>query len=208
VLTVFRTDGMVEDTVDLVPGLEELVSVRVSERSVSVLKRPPAFGRTNLFAVHPEGVWSANNDRFELRLRSTAGGRLLRIVRAPGLEQPITDELETAIHERALAEVETPEDRRRMETWIALSPRPATQPAYDRLVVDDRGRLWTRAWATRAPADRWWVFSAAGDLLGSVDAPGGLEIMSVTCDRVWGVERDELDISYVVRYALSGPDIC
>ncbi|MGH7480856.1 MAG: hypothetical protein ACRELV_01770 [Longimicrobiales bacterium] len=208
VLTLFTVDGGLEDTVDIVPGRESIQSIVVGDRSVSVSKRSPAFGRTNVFAGHPDGVWSSTNDRFELRLREAGSGRLIRIVRAPGLEAPVTDALARAIHNHALAEAETADDRRRVEAWYALSPRPGTQPAYDRVVVDDEARLWVRAWSPLDDATRWWVFARDGDLLGSVDVPSGTTITAVRCGRAWGIERDELDVSYVVRYALRGVAGC
>ena len=57
-------------------------------------------------------------------------------------------------------------------------------------------------------ATRWWVFARGGDLLGSVDVPSGMKITSVRCGWVWGVEHDELDVGYVVRYAQQGVDVC
>jgi len=203
-LALFTTDGAMDDTVDVLPGREAIQTIDVSERSVSITKRPPAFGRANLFASHPQGVWSSTNDRFELRLREPGTGRLLRMIRAWGLERPVTDELAQEVYERALAEAETAADRRWAATWYALSPRPETLPAYDRIVVDDQARLWVRAWSALDPATRWWVFDADGALLGSVDVPGSTTITSARCGSLWGVEQGHLDVSYVVRYALQG----
>lgn len=208
VLTLFTTGGAVDDTVDVVPARETLTSIQNSEGSISVFRRPPALGRTNAFAVHPDGIWSSANDRFELRLREAGSGRLLRIVRAPGLERPVTAGLTKALYDRAIGEAETSDERRRTEAWFALSPRPKTQPAYDIIVVDDLARLWVREWSALDLGTRWWVFSGGGDLLGSVHVPSGMAITSVRCGWVWGVERDELDVSYVVRYALRGVDGC
>lgn len=207
VLTLFATDGSVTDTVDVVPGSETITGVQVSGQGVSVFRRSAAFGRSNVFAAHPAGIWSSPNDRFELRLRD-ARGRLTRVVRAPGLEEPVTDAAARVIRDRALADAQTPEARRRAEDWYALSPRPATQPAFDAIAVDDRARLWVRAWSPSSPATRWWVFAADGDLLGSVHVPNGTRITAVRCGSVWGVEQDELDVSYAVRYALRGTDGC
>ena len=67
---------------------------------------------------------------------------------------------------------------------------------------------WVRSRSTLGLATRWWVFARGGDLLGSVDVPSGMKITSVRCGWVWGVEHDELDVSYVVRYALRGVDVC
>jgi len=208
VLTVFDADGAVADTVDVLPGGEWIRSTQVSGQMVMVSMRSAAFDRSNLFAAYPDGVWSDTNDRFELRLYDAADGRLARIVRAPGLERLATDEVAQAIHDHEMADADTPDERRTTEEWFALSPRPTLQPAYDRVVVDDRGRLWVREWSGTDPSTRWWVFSGAGDLLGSVDVPSGTTILAVRCAAVWGVARDELDVSYVVRYALRGVEGC
>lgn len=208
VLTVFTTLGAVADTIDVVPGRETVTSIEQSGQSISVFRRTAAFGRTNVFAVHSDGIWSSANDRFDLRLYDAASARLLRIVRAPGLERPTTDALAETVRSRAFEEAETPAVRSQTETWYALSPRPATLPAYERLVVDDRGRLWASAWSTPGSVPRWWVFDRSGVLLGSVDVPSGATIMAVRCGAVWGVEQDALDVSYVVRFALSGEEGC
>ena len=208
VLMLFSTDGSLQDTIDILPSREAIQSIQVGDGSVSVTKRTAAFGRTNVFAGHPDGIWSSSNDRFELRLRELGSGRLIRIVRAPGLEEPITEELARAIQDRAVAEAETPDERRWAEAWYALSPRPETKPAYDRVVVDDQARVWVRTWSAPEPATRWWVFDGGGDLLGSVDVPRGMTLTAVRCGWAWGVEHDEFDVGYVVRYTLRGVNGC
>jgi hypothetical protein len=201
VLMLFDTEGAVDDTIHVVAGRESIASINVGDGVIQILRRSAAFGRTNVFAVHPEGIWSSSNDRFELQLWAADRGRLLRIVRAPGLERPLADGVVTAVRERAFAEADSPEARRRAELWLELSPRPEILPAYDLVVVDDVGRLWVRAWSAPDPGTRWWVFAAGGELLGYVDVPSGVTITAVRCGSAWGVERDELDVSYVVRYA-------
>ena len=68
-------------------------------------------------------------------------------------------------------------------------------------MVDDEARLWLREWqgGSTGPG-RWWVFGADGALLGSVDTPHGFRLMVVRDGQAWGIDRDELDVSYVVRY--------
>ncbi len=127
VLTVFGPDGAIADTVDVLPGGEWIRSAQVSGQMVAVMMRSAAFGRDNVFAGYPDGVWSDTNDRFELRLYDAAGA-LVRIVRAPGLERPATDEVAHAVHDRELADAKTPDDRRTTEEWFALSPVPRRSP--------------------------------------------------------------------------------
>lgn len=208
VVMLFSTDGSLQDTIDILPSREAIQSIQVGDGSVSVFKRTAAFGRTNVFAGHPDGIWSSANDRFELRLRELGSGRLIRIVRAPGLEEPITEEFARAIQDRAVAEAETPDELRWAEAWYALSPRPETKPAYDRVVVDDQARVWVRTWSAPEPATRWWVFDGSGDLLGSVDVPRGMTLTAVRCGWAWGIEHAECDVGYVVRYTLRGVNGC
>lgn len=199
ILTLYTPDGSAADTIDVVPGQETITRIEMGGGGISIFRRAAAFGRASFFAVHPEGIWSSASDRFELRLFGL-DGRLLRIVRAPGLERPVTGDLRDTVRERALSEVDAAPDRRLAEAWYDASPEHRTQPAFDALVTDDDGRLWVREWSAVEPPTRWWVFAASGALVGWVEAPGGFTILAVTCDDVWGVERDELDVSYVVRY--------
>ena len=98
-----------------------------------------------------------------------------------------------------------PERLRILDEWFAASPRPDRRPAYDRIVVDDQARLWVREWSGTGPSRRWWIFSGAGDLLGSADAPRGATLYSIRCGAVWAVVQDAIDVSYVMRYAVSVP---
>lgn len=207
-LTLYDVMGQIVDTIDRLPSSEEIVSIRMGAGAVSVLKRPPAFARDNLFAPVSAGVWSSQNDRFELRLREASNGRLLRVVRAPSLERPATEELANSIHDRVLREAETAQQRSQLETWFSLSPQPEVQPAFDAFAADDDGRLWVREWSPFQDAMRWWVFEADGTLRGSLDAPSGMRITSATCDSVTGVERDELGVAYAVQYAMNESVLC
>lgn len=208
VLTLFDAEGRVADTMDIVPGREEIVSIRLSPGAVSVRKRPAVFARANLFAPGGDRLWSSSNDRFELRLRELDSGRLVRIVRLPGFERSATSEMARTIHGEALAEAETAEQRSWLRTWLDLSPLPEFQPAYDIIQVDHRERLWVRAWSPSGDGGRWWVFDTGGALLGSVDVRSGVRITSVRCGFALGVEQDEYGVDYAVRYPVRGPDDC
>lgn len=202
VLLAFASEGVMQDTVDIVPGRETITSIRMGDGSIDIFRRPSAFGRSNVFATHSDGVWSAANDRFEMRLIDPASGQLIRIVRAPGLEIPISPEVATMVRDGALEEAETPEDRRRAESWYELSPSYENQPAFDLAEAGPNGRLWLREWTPGDAARRWWVFEGDGELLGSVTFPEGTLGIAVGCGVVWTVEQDDLDVSYVVRYGL------
>jgi hypothetical protein len=202
VIGVWGADGTYADTLEVLPGMEAIRRIFISAQAVDVTVRPSAFGSGNHFAAHPDGVWSGNSTRFELRLLDAESGRVLRILRAPGLQPTATEGVASEIRAAAVAEAATPEELGSAEEWFALSPRPTMLPAYDRLLVDGDARLWVRAWSGPGlpTSVRWWVFSRTGDLLGSVDAPERVELYAVGCAGAWGVLRDELDVSYVVMH--------
>lgn len=84
---------------------------------------------------------------------------------------------------------------------------PDWAPAVRSMVLADDGSVWLeRFQAVQAddgsPRVEWWVVDEGGRLAGSVRTPEGLRILAVTDDAVWGVELDELEVSYIVRYAL------
>lgn len=99
-----------------------------------------------------------------------------------------------------------------IEAMAARSPDPAATrtfyegrsfppvfPAFDRLVMDDRGNSWMRVY--HAPHDRgdarWLVLDPEGGWRADALLPGGLQVTRITGDRVVGVFRDELDVESV-----------
>ena len=63
--------------------------------------------------------------------------------------------------------------------------------------------VWVRE-STR-PGDQrslWSVFSAGGELLGTVDMPPGVDILDIGADYVLGLQRDALDVEYVQQFQL------
>jgi len=206
VLALYTPGRAVLDTLAVLPSSENIVRIMTDGRSISIFKRLAVFGRSAVFQAHPDGVWAGFNDRFELHLLDASDGRVVRVIRAPGLERPTTEDMAGEIRADAIARSDqTPERLSVLDAWYDHSPLPDALPAYDRIVVDDRARLWVREWSGTGPARRWWIFSRAGDLLGSADAPEGATLYAVRCGAAWAVVRDELDVAYVVRYVVAGP---
>ena len=78
-------------------------------------------------------------------------------------------------------------------------------PVFSRLLVDETGWLWAELYRfdVRAPV-RWLVFAPNGEGHGSVDMPPDLEVWQIGRDFVLGVWRDEYEVEYVRRHALTG----
>jgi hypothetical protein len=203
-LMVYDPAGAALDSLEVLPNSESIRRVRMESGSLSLFSRAAVFGLSLVFQAHSDGVWSGFNDRFELHLRDAADGHLVRVVRAPGLERAATEDMAERIRDAAVSEGEQlPERLQNLDEWFSLSPRPEKLPAYDRIVVDDRARLWVREWSAIGGVSRWWIFSAAGDLLGSAHAPERATLYAVRCGAAWGILTDQLEVSFVVRYTVN-----
>ena len=69
------------------------------------------------------------------------------------------------------------------------------------------GTIWLQRFDPVESADgerliEWWVLDGEGAPLARVLTPAGLEVKLITEDMVWGIERDELEVEYIVRYRL------
>lgn len=51
-----------------------------------------------------------------------------------------------------------------------------------------------------APGAEWHVYDPDGRLSGTILLPGRLRPSEITATHILGVERDELDVEYIVKY--------
>jgi len=77
---------------------------------------------------------------------------------------------------------------------------PDFYPPVTRVVLGRDQSVWLEREAVPGKPSVWEVLDANGRLVGIVQAQKDLEIREAQFDRIWGVERDELDVPYVVRY--------
>ena len=86
---------------------------------------------------------------------------------------------------------------------------PPTQPPVTELHIGHDGSIWLRREMTVGAASDWLVLSPEGEVVGTVALPANLKILAAEQGRLWGVETDELDVPYIVRYgvALAGGDV-
>ena len=70
------------------------------------------------------------------------------------------------------------------------------------LVAAEDGSIWLQCFSPVEEGVEWWVLGADGEPLATAVTPDGLRILLVTGDAVWGVETDELDVNYIVRYEI------
>jgi hypothetical protein len=90
--------------------------------------------------------------------------------------------------------------RRLRESMDFPDLRPATEGAQ----IDEDERLWIPRYDPGAAVSRWVLLDATGLLLGELELPAGFRLMWSRSDAVWGVELDELDVPWLVRYRIDG----
>jgi hypothetical protein len=83
-------------------------------------------------------------------------------------------------------------------------PMPRFQVPVSQLVVGLDGTIWLRREGFGRDQAQWLVLSSSGEIEGYVPAPPGLRILQARRDMVWGVEVDEFEVPYVMRYRV-GP---
>ena len=95
--------------------------------------------------------------------------------------------------------------------------KPAYVPPVGGIMLDADGNIWVRRFDpveldtgepdpgeldTGEAFVEWWIMDPRGTPLARTLTPVGLQVRHIGEDVVWGTERDELDVDYIVRYRL------
>ena len=89
--------------------------------------------------------------------------------------------------------------------WAALTLyQPAFRTGVTSMVLGRDGSIWLSRGPDGAGQDDWVVLDSAGEPIGHLKLPTGLQIFVVDPPLLWASERDELDVPYVVRFRI-GP---
>lgn len=183
----------------------------------NVYRTPPSGTYSLPFDILPDAVLGreglfltlGENQGPEI-LEYDMSGHLRRVIRlAETVVAPSPGDLVKLV-KFELSPYDMPDTTRDRFTEARLSsyhqmPLPRILPVFSRLLVDEVGWLWAEVYRfdVRQPV-RWLVFNPAGEGLGSVDMPPGLEVWQIGRDFVLGVWEDELGVDYVRRHALIG----
>lgn len=79
---------------------------------------------------------------------------------------------------------------------------PEYLPPITDMVVAADGAIWLARSGGREGGVEWWVFDRSGSLFARALTPPGLRVHVVSGEVVWGVETDDFDVNYIVRYRL------
>ena len=79
---------------------------------------------------------------------------------------------------------------------------PPFFPPVGNLVVGRDGTVWIQREDAGGETREWWVIDGTGRAVAAVHLPANLRMLAADRDRIWGMETDELDVPYIVRYEL------
>jgi hypothetical protein len=193
----FDETGALVDTLGTFPGRELFI---FEENGRGVMSTPP-FARNSIGTARGDRVVVGDQKAFEFQELS-ASGELLRIIRIPGRVEEVTPQALAGYIESRLVGA-PPEQHPSIRQSLEAMPTPETKPAYGGMLLDVLGNLWVSEWTHSPDLPRWWtVFAREGQWLGQVEAPERFYPWLIGEDWVLGVERDALDVEYVVLYPL------
>ncbi len=200
---------------------KEIVAAREGSRSVSNVPFTGQFG----WAMHPSGgILTTIGDAYAIDLHS-ADGTVVRMSRNAE-PVPVLPEEKADAQERATRNM-----RNTVPDWRWNGPPiPDTKAPVTGLYAGRDGRIWVQVAAVaeripdeertpspdpnRPPPPRFRtpvvfdVFEPDGRYVGRVHAPRGFATFPHPVfqrEHIWAVWRDELDVSYVVKFAIVGP---
>lgn len=177
---------------------ERLVSERIGTEYGS---RPHPAGRATLFAIHDTLIYVGSGERFEIELYGV-NGELQRFVRGPAVRLSVTDSIKDAYLAWALSRASAdrePAIRSDISKW----EWPPSVPAYTKLVVDEEGVAWLRAFNfdTGEP-ETWSLLDPNQGYLGDVTLAGGMTLLHVGRDFILTLSRNDMDVQSVAKYRL------
>ena len=151
--------------------------------------------------------------------RYDASGRLTEIVRWGEWPQPIGREDRRHYAQQRAEWLEGMPDHPETRFWFPALDEypelPSHKPLFDRLLADDRGRVWARVFPARSigfldsrlpdepwPNQVWRVFDPAGVWLGELTLPERFDLQAVVRDRLYGILKDSLGVETVHVFAI------
>jgi hypothetical protein len=198
----YAAGGTAVDTVGRFPGTQ-VFTMSGTDNGGWATVSPVPFGLETFRAVHGGLLYMADNARFEVAVYD-AGGKLLRLMRAPHRTEPLTaDEVERYKKDQIAAISGEGNERRMQERTLGAMRFPETKSAFAAMRVDRTGAVWLREHSPDSGAPgRWTVFAGDGTLLGTVEVPARTHVVEIGSDYLLGIWSDDLEVQHVRLHRL------
>ncbi|MGK7313599.1 MAG: 6-bladed beta-propeller [Candidatus Longimicrobiales bacterium M2_2A_002] len=211
--------GTLEDTILEMP-IGQSVSFSGNTPNITMFESEP------MWTVGPAGtLYTGINSEYSIEVH-TPRGELVRIVRKPFEQRPITDsdqaEFRRTVEELWREQGMPPEALEVMSQALGFAE---FYPAYANILGGPDGTLWVQRIQTPDEISEqggtfdiqdmgsatWEVFDGQGRLLGTVEMPPRFTPLAFIQGDLYGVLRDELDVQYATRMTVdrgapAGPD--
>lgn len=115
----------------------------------------------------------------------------------------ILDSTETMLAERGFLGVTAGQAREWVEAGFY---QPKFKSPIGRMLIGRDSTIWLSENREEVETRTWIVLDPDGTVLRRVRVPSGLTVLVVDRLHVWGSERDDLDVSYLLRYRIMQPD--
>lgn len=168
------------------------------------------FGGAAEFAVGDSGIWFGNSRQFEIRTVSEKGV-LVRIVRMNRPATAVTEEQIAHSQSRVEESLRRQGASERLRQRVMETEFASTHPVFERMMVDDAGRLWILRYTVRVGPDSaagqsetWDVFDHAGRFSGFIVLPSDFRATEVKGDLMLGVQTDASGAHLVRQYRIEG----
>ena len=176
----------------------------------AVVDRPVRLplARQGMFTFSGDRVFVGANDRLAFS-EFSSDGSLIRLIRVPGLDRPITPDVADSIQGYLDDWVETDAERGRLEEILDQITFPDILPAYSAIHVSSDGYFWLAPYempgfeAEEGGPRDWTVLDPVGRWLGSVELPTHFRPMEFGADYVLGVWLDDFEVEYVQMLRIS-----
>ena len=120
----------------------------------------------------------------------------------PALPDSLVDDFAAGFNQAGFRSAPTP--ARAAELARGNLHVPAHFPPVTRAVVGRDGTIWLRREGSDPQSAEWLVLDPGGEPIGRVTLPARTTVAVAERGRFWGWELDDLDVPYIVRYAVGG----
>ena len=200
------------DTVTMVPSPQSLYVAGVGSWAFQPMPSSPLFDIASAGTAIATAEWDrANPGSVTVRVVAPDGTERLRRqlqLSAQPMPKRVRDSLLAIALEKARPQLDAA--RRRGTSLRASNERlveeglglPDHYPPVRSLRIGIDGTLWLERFGEGRRGD-WLVLDRAGAPLFHVQLPATLDVQEASATDVWGTDRDDLDVSYLVRLRLT-----
>lgn len=205
---VYGSDGMARDSIGSFHGWEALVTIRRNAQAVAMSIGDRPFGCTTTVTSVGDAVVVGTPHEYAYEMYRP-DGTLESIVRLARPNATLTSaEIDAFL--AAQAEDDAGDNvLREHRREAAELDFPDTKPAYASSIRGDaHGNVWVPGYAPEGSDQPplWAVFNRDGRFLGELRLPGRFRALEIGDDYLLGIQRDDLDVEHLQRYAIVKPD--